>query len=61
MEVKLDELLSSYELELLDKELDEDDEDEDSFDNLEEVSAIDPSAIVNYFLGTDFETSRVHP
>jgi hypothetical protein len=36
------------ELELLDDELDEDDEDEDSFENLEEVSAIDTSAIVNW-------------
>jgi hypothetical protein len=54
-------LLSSLELRLLDEELDEDDEDEDSFENLEEVSAIDPSAIANSFLGTDFERSRVHP
>jgi hypothetical protein len=33
---ELDELLSSLELRLLDEELDEDDEDEDSFENLEE-------------------------
>ncbi len=46
---------------MLDEELDEDDEDENSFENLEEVSAIDPSAIVNCFLGTDFERSRVCP
>jgi hypothetical protein len=52
-------LLSSSELELLDEDLDKDDEDEDSFENLEEVSAIDPSAIVNSFLGTDFERSQV--
>ncbi len=57
---ELEELLSSSELELLDEELDEDDENEDSFENLEEVLAIDPSAIVNSFLGTDFERSRVH-
>ncbi len=31
------------------------------FENLEEVSAIDPSAIVNSFPGIDFERSRVHP
>ncbi len=61
MEVELDKLLSSLELESLDEELDKDDEDENSFENLEEVSAIDPSAIVNFFLGTDFERSRVHP
>jgi hypothetical protein len=61
LEVKLDKLLSSLELELLDEELYDDDEDEDSFENLEEVSAIDPSAIVNSFLGIDFERSRVHP
>jgi hypothetical protein len=60
LEEELDELLSSLELELLDKELDKDDEDEDSFENLEEVSAINPSAIVNSFFGTDFERSRVH-
>ncbi len=60
LEDELDELLSSSELESLDEEFDEDDEDEDSFENLEEVSAIDPSAIVNSFLGTDFERSRVH-
>jgi hypothetical protein len=33
---ELDKLLSSLELRLLDEELDEDDEDEDSFENLEE-------------------------
>jgi hypothetical protein len=59
LEEELDKLLSSLELESLDEELDKDDEDEDSFENLEEVSAIDPSAIVNSFLGTDFERSRV--
>ncbi len=59
MEVDLDKLLSSLELEPLDEELDEDYEDEDSFENLEEVSTIDPSAIVNSFLGTDFERSQV--
>ncbi len=59
LEVELDKLLSSLELELLDEELDDDNEDEDSFENLEEVSAIDPSAIINYFLDTDFERSRV--
>jgi hypothetical protein len=41
----------------LDGELDKDDEDEDSFENLEGVSAIDPSAIVNSFLGT---SQKVH-
>ncbi len=46
MEEELDKLLSSSELESLDEELDEDDKDEDSFENLEEVSAIDPSALV---------------
>ncbi len=46
---------------MLEEELDKDDEDEDSFENLEEVSAIDPSAIVNSFLGSYFERSRVHP
>jgi hypothetical protein len=45
----------------LDEELEEDNEDEDSFENLEEVSAIDPSVIVNSFLGTDFERSQVRP
>ncbi len=50
LEEELDELLSSSELELLDEEIDEDNEDEDSFENLEDVSAIDPSAIVNSFL-----------
>jgi hypothetical protein len=55
LEEELGKLPSSLELRLLDEELDEDDEDEDSFENLEEVSAIDPSAIVNSFLGTDFE------
>jgi hypothetical protein len=34
----------------LEEELDKDDEDEDSFENLVEVSAIDPLAIVNFFL-----------
>jgi hypothetical protein len=57
LEEELDELLSSSELRLLDEELEEDNEDEDSFENLEEVSAIDSSAIVNSFLGTDFERS----
>ncbi len=57
LEVEHDKLLSSSELELLDEELDKDNEDEDSFENLEEVSAIDPSAIINSFLGTDFERS----
>ncbi len=33
---ELDELLSSLELRLLDEELDKDDEDDDSFENLEE-------------------------
>ena len=59
MDDELDKLFSSLELELLDEELDKDDEDKDSFENLEEVSAIDPSAIVNSFLGTDFERSQV--
>jgi hypothetical protein len=61
LEEELDKLLSSLELESLDEELDEDNEDEDSFENLEEVAAIDPSAIDNSFLGTDFERSRVRP
>jgi hypothetical protein len=61
LEEELEELLSSLELRLLDEELDKDDEDEDSFENLEEVSAIDPSVIANSFLGTDFERSRVCP
>ncbi len=52
-------LLSSSELRSLEEELDKDDEDEDSFENSEEASPIDPSAIVNSFLGTDFERSRV--
>ncbi len=56
-----DELLLSLELRLLDEELDKDDEDEDSFENLEEWSSIDPSAIVNPFLGTDLERSQVSP
>jgi hypothetical protein len=43
----------------LEEELDKDNEDEDSFENLEEVSAIDPSAIVN-FLGHDFVRSKVY-
>ncbi len=59
LEEELDKLLSSLELELLDEELEEDNEDEDSIENLEEVSAIDPSAVVNSFLGTDFERSQV--
>jgi hypothetical protein len=33
---ELDKLLSSLELRLLDEEIDKDDEDEDSFENLEE-------------------------
>ncbi len=61
LEEELDKLLSSSELRLLNEELDKDNEDEDSFENLDKVSAIDPSAIVNSFLGTDFERSRVHP
>ena len=61
MEEELDKLLSSSELESLDEELEEDNEDEDSFENLEEVSAIDPSAIVNSFLGIDFERTQVCP
>ncbi len=61
MEEELDKLLSSSELRSLDEELDKDNEDKDSFENLEEVSAIDPSAIVNSFLGTDFERSQVSP
>jgi hypothetical protein len=60
LEEELEKLLSSSELESLDEELNEDNEDEDSFENLEEVLAIDPSAIVNSFLGTDFERSQVH-
>jgi hypothetical protein len=59
LEKELDETLSSSEQESLDEELDEDNEDEDSFENLEEVSAIEPSAIANSFLGTDFERSQV--
>ncbi len=58
---ELDKLLSSLELRLLDEELDKDDENEDSFENLEEWSSIDPSAIVNSFLGTDLERSQVSP
>jgi hypothetical protein len=50
-------LLSSSELRLLEEELDEGNEDEESYENLEEVTAIDPLAIVNSFLGTDFERS----
>ena len=46
---ELDKLLSSLELRLLDEELDEDNEDEDSFENLEEWSSIDPSAIVKWY------------
>ncbi len=52
-------LLSSSELRLLEEELDEGNEDEESYENLEEVTAIDPLAIVNSFLGTDFERSWV--
>ncbi len=59
MDDELDKLLSSLELRLLDEELDKDDEDEDSSENLEELSSIDPSAIVNSFLRTDLERSRV--
>ncbi len=54
-------LLLSLKLRSLEEELDKDDEDEDPFENLEEVSALDPSAIVNSFLGTDFERSQVGP
>ncbi len=61
LEEELDKLLSLLELEYLDEELDKDNEDENSFENLEEVSAIDLSAIVNSFLGTNFERSQVHP
>ncbi len=57
MDDELDELLSSLELRLLDEEIDEGNEDEDSFENLEECSSIDPSSIVNSFLGTDLERS----
>jgi hypothetical protein len=60
LEEEIDKLLLSSELESLDEELDKDDEDEDSFEDLEEVSAIDLLAIVNSFLGTDFERSQVH-
>ncbi len=59
LEEELDKLLSSLELRLLDEELDEDNEDEDFFENLEEVSAMGLSAIVNSFLGTDVERSRI--
>ncbi len=45
----------------MEEELDKDNGDEESFENLEEVSAIDPSAIVNTFLSTDFERSQVCP
>jgi hypothetical protein len=38
---ELDKLLSSLELRWLDEELDKDDEDEDSFENLEEWSSIE--------------------
>jgi hypothetical protein len=61
LEEEFGELLSSLELRLLDEELHKDNEDEDSFENLEGVSAIESSAIINFFLGTDFERSRVHP
>ncbi len=54
-------LLLSSELRSLEEEFDKNNEDEDSFGNLEEVSAIDSSANVNSFLGTDFERSWVHP
>ncbi len=54
-------LLSLLELRSLDEELDKDDEDEDPFENLEEWSSIDPSAIVNSFLITDLERSQVSP
>jgi hypothetical protein len=54
-------LLLSSELSSLEEELNKDDEDEDSFENLEEVSALDPSAIVNSFLCTDFKRSQVCP
>jgi hypothetical protein len=50
LEEELDKLLSSSELELLGEELDKDNEDEDSFVNLEQVSAIDPSALLILFL-----------
>ncbi len=40
LEVELDKLLSSSELESLDEELDKDDEDEDSFEDLEEESTL---------------------
>ncbi len=43
----------------MEEELDKDDKDEESFENLDEVSAIDPSAIVNSFPGTYFERSQV--
>jgi hypothetical protein len=58
LEKELDELVLTSELRSLDEELDKDDEDEDSFENLEEVSAIDLSASVNSFLGTHFERSH---
>ncbi len=58
---ELDKLLPSLELRLLDEELDKDDEEKDSFEDLEEKSAIDPSDIVSSFLGTDFERSQVSP
>jgi hypothetical protein len=45
---------------LLEEDHNEGDEDKEFFENLEEVSAIDPSAIVNSFLGSDFERSQVH-
>ncbi len=50
MEEELDELLSSLELRSLDEELDEDNEDEDSFENLEEVSAIIHQPLLILFL-----------
>ncbi len=45
----------------MDEDLDKDNEDEDSFESLEKESAIDPSAIINSFLGTDSERPQVHP
>ncbi len=48
-EEELDKLLSSSELESLDEELDKDNEDEDSFENFEEVSAIDSQPLLILF------------
>jgi hypothetical protein len=42
LDKEFDKLLSSLELRLLDEELGKDNEDENSFENLEEESAIDP-------------------